>query len=145
MIADLRLRVGRQYGRSVITDQYFTSPIKIGLPVNHDDHLQNSWFESDTVACVKGDRIDRIGTPEEIFTGDYIQKMYGVDEMSFDPVTGQVFLHAEKKAPEAFVIGGGGSGIAVYQKLHRKQIPFAAGILQENDVEFAAAIPASAR
>ena len=100
---------------------------------------------SDMVACVKGDRIDRIGTPEEIFTGDYIQKLYGVDEMSFDPVTGQVFLHAEKKAPEVFVIGGGGSGIAVYQKLQRKQIPFAAGILQENDVEFAAAIPASAR
>ena len=94
---------------------------------------------SDTVACVKGDRIDRIGTPEEIFTGDYIQKLYGVEEMSFDPVTGQVFLHAEKKAPEVFVIGGGGSGIAVYQKLQRKQIPFAAGILQENDVEFAAA------
>lgn len=39
MIADLRLRVGMQYGRSVITDQYFTSPIKIGLLVNHDDHL----------------------------------------------------------------------------------------------------------
>lgn len=39
MIADLRLRVGMQYGRSVITDQYFTSPIKIGLPVSHDDHL----------------------------------------------------------------------------------------------------------
>lgn len=94
---------------------------------------------SDTVACVKGDRIDRIGTPEEIFTGDYIQKLYGVEEMSFDPVTGQVFLHADKKAPEVFVIGGGGSGIAVYQKLQRKQIPFAAGILQENDVEFAAA------
>lgn len=94
---------------------------------------------SDTVACVKGDRIDRIGTPEEIFDGDYIQKLYGVDEKSFDPVTGQVFLHAEKKAPEVFVIGGGGSGIAVYQKLQRKQIPFAAGILQENDVEYAAA------
>ena len=30
---------------------------------------------SDTVACVKGDRIDRIGTPEEIFTGYYIQKL----------------------------------------------------------------------
>ena len=30
---------------------------------------------SDTIACVKGDRIDRIGTPEEIFAGDYVQKL----------------------------------------------------------------------
>ena len=27
---------------------------------------------SDLVACVHGDRIERIGTPDEIFTGDYM-------------------------------------------------------------------------
>lgn len=34
-----------------------------------------------------------------------------------------------------FVIGGGGSGTALYRRLQRRGIPFAAGILPENDVE----------
>ena len=87
---------------------------------------------SDTIACVKGDRIDRVGTPEEIFSGNYVQQLYGVKPQQFEPQTGQVF-------PEVFVIGGGGTGLAVYNRLQRQNIPFAAGILQENDVEYAAA------
>ena len=65
---------------------------------------------SDTIACVKGDRIDRIGTPEEIFAGDYVQKLYGVAKENFDPLTGQVFFPKNAQAPEVFVIGGGGDG-----------------------------------
>ena len=91
---------------------------------------------SDTIACVKGDYIDRIGTPEEIFSGTYVQELYGVSETSFDPVTGEVFLNPSKGTPRVFVIGGGGSGIAVYNRLQRQSIPFAAGILQENDMEY---------
>lgn len=41
--------------------------------------------------------------------------------------------------PEIFVIGGGGAGIPVYRKLHRIGIPFAAGVLHENDLEYPAA------
>ena len=37
--------------------------------------------------------------------------------------------------PRVFVIGGGGSGTALYRRLQRRGIPFAAGILPENDVE----------
>ena len=87
---------------------------------------------SDTIACVKGDRIDRIGTPEEIFAGDYVQKLYGVAKENFDPLTGQVFFPKNAQAPKVFVIGGGGAGIPVYHCLQRQNIPFAAGILQEN-------------
>ena len=94
---------------------------------------------SDTIACVKGDRIDRVGTPEEIFSGDYVQQLYGVKPQQFDPQTGQAFLERPEGAPEVFVIGGGGTGLAVYNRLQRQNIPFAAGILQENDVEYAAA------
>lgn len=94
---------------------------------------------SDTIACVKGDRIDRVGTPEEIFSGDYVQQLYGVKPQQFDPQTGQAFLEKPEGAPEVFVIGGGGTGLAVYNRLQRQNIPFAAGILQENDVEYAAA------
>ena len=94
---------------------------------------------SDTIACVKGDRIDRVGTPEEIFSGDYVQQLYGVKSRQFEPQTGQVFMERPEGAPEVFVIGGGGTGLAVYNRLQRQNIPFAAGILQENDVEYAAA------
>lgn len=94
---------------------------------------------SDTIACVKGDRIDRVGTPEEIFSGDYVQQLYGVRPQQFDPQTGQAFLERPEGTPEVFVIGGGGTGLAVYNSLQRQNIPFAAGILQENDVEYAAA------
>ena len=34
------------------------------------------------------------------------------------------------------VIGGGGSGIALYRALQRHGIPFAAGVLHENDMDF---------
>lgn len=94
---------------------------------------------SDTIACVKGDRIDRVGTPEEIFSGNYVQQLYGVKPQQFEPQTGQVFMERPEGIPEVFVIGGGGTGLAVYNRLQRQNIPFAAGILQENDVEYAAA------
>lgn len=96
---------------------------------------------SDIIACVKGAEIDRVGTPEEIFSGDYVQKLYSVPEKSFDPVTGEVFpgMGQAQRSPEVFVIGGAGDGIPVYNRLCRQNIPFAAGILQENDVEFATA------
>ena len=94
---------------------------------------------SDTIACVKGDRIDRVGTPEEIFSGNYVQQLYGVKPQQFEPQPGQVFMERPEGIPEVFVIGGGGTGLAVYNRLQRQNIPFAAGILQENDVEYAAA------
>jgi len=91
---------------------------------------------SDTIACVKGDHIDRMGTPEEIFAGDYVQSLYGIAEKSFDSVLGLMHLPANMNPPKVFVIGGGGAGIAVYHRLQRKNVPFAAGILHKNDMEY---------
>ena len=65
--------------------------------------------------------------------------LYGVKPQQFEPQTGQVFMERPEGIPEVFVIGGGGTGLAVYNRLQRQNIPFAAGILQENDVEYAAA------
>ena len=97
-----------------------------------------------------------------------MQELYGVSDRSFDPVTGQIFLCAGYEnaegfrehsadscqnkdfcsddkilnpvSPQVFVIGGAGSGIPVYNRLWREAVPFAAGILQENDVEYNAAV-----
>lgn len=40
---------------------------------------------SDTVVCVSGDRIDRMGPPETIFTNDYIAKLYHMEQGKYDP------------------------------------------------------------
>ena len=40
---------------------------------------------SDTVVCVHGDRIDRCGPPEEIFTSDYIAQLYHLERGKYDP------------------------------------------------------------
>ena len=40
---------------------------------------------SDPVVCVAGDHIDRVGPPEEIFTRDYIAKIYHMEPGRYDP------------------------------------------------------------
>ncbi len=94
---------------------------------------------SDVVACVDGDSICAMGKPEEIFCGDTIATLYDVKPENFDVVSGNMFLQGAEGTPQVFVIGGGGSGVATYYALQREQIAFSAGILQENDVEYAAA------
>ena len=40
---------------------------------------------SDTVVCVAGDRIDRVGPPSEIFTPGYIAALYRMEPGKYDP------------------------------------------------------------
>ena len=40
MTTELRLCVGIENGKSTITDRYFTSPLKLGMPVSRGDRLQ---------------------------------------------------------------------------------------------------------
>lgn len=94
---------------------------------------------SDKIACVRGDRVDRFGTPEEIFRGGYVQTLYQMDVGSYDERTGSLELAAVKGKPEVFVLSGGGSGTPVYRRLQREGTPFAAGILWENDQDYPAA------
>ena len=90
---------------------------------------------SDRVVCVAQGRIDRCGTPEEIFRDDYISALYGIETGSFHAQFGSVELPAILGEPQVFVIGGGGSGISAYRALQRAGVPFAAGILPESDLD----------
>ena len=94
---------------------------------------------SDKILCVKGDKVDRFGTPEEIFVPGYIPSLYGMTLGSYDAMTGMVELEAVKGAPKVFVIAGNGRGTPVYRRLQRAGIPFATGILSENDLDYPAA------
>ena len=91
---------------------------------------------SDQVICVHGDHIEKYGAPEEIFTSDYIRRLYGITRGSYNAEFGCVEMEPPTGEPQVFVIGGNGSGIPVYRKLQRQGIPFATGILHTNDADY---------
>ena len=90
---------------------------------------------SDYIMCVKGDTIERFGTPEEIFESDTIEELYDMKDGSYNNFFGSVELEKVTGEPEVFVVAGGGFGIPFYRVLQKKQIPFATGILFENDID----------
>lgn len=94
---------------------------------------------SDCVACVHNHAVERCGPPEEIFTAEYILELYDTVRGSYNPDFGCLELEPPAGTPRVFVIGGGGSGIPVYRRLQRQGVPFAAGVLHENDLDLPAA------
>ena len=94
---------------------------------------------SDKIACVRGDKVDRFGTPEEIFTQGYIPQLYQMTTGSYDERTGDLELPKIEGEPKVFVIAGNGTGTAVFRKLQRERVPFVTGILWENDLDYPAA------
>lgn len=90
---------------------------------------------SDKLLCVKGDTIAAFGTPEEILNSCQIESLYDMEKGSYNPLFGSVELAKPAGKPEVFVVAGGGYGIDCFRYLQKQQIPFAAGILFENDVD----------
>lgn len=88
---------------------------------------------SDRIICISNNRADRIGTPEEIFSGDYINRLYNMGNSSFDYNYCSSELERPLGKPEVFVVGG---SVEVYRNLQRKNIPFFTGVIHENAIEF---------
>lgn len=91
---------------------------------------------SDKIICVKGETISHYGVPEDIFKGDIIKGLYEVDNGFFDPCFGSIELSRPEGIPEVMVISSCGKGIPVYRRLQKENIPFAAGILYTNDIDY---------
>lgn len=91
---------------------------------------------SDKIICVKGEQIAHYGKPEQIFREETIRELYGIDKGYFDPCFGSLELSRVEGEPKVFVISSGGSGIPVYRDLQKRNIPFAAGILYMNDIDY---------
>ena len=89
----------------------------------------------DRIVCVGDGKVRAVGTPEEIFSGDVIRDLYGVEHGSYDCRFGTLEPERNSSPPRVFVIGGGGSGIPLYRRLQREGIPFASGVLPENDLD----------
>lgn len=90
---------------------------------------------SDYMMCVKGDIIAAFGTPEEILKEGVIESLYGLAEGSYNRLYGSVEFGRPEGEPRVFVVAGGGYGTEAYRLLQKRQIPFATGILHENDID----------
>ena len=91
---------------------------------------------ADTVLCINHGKVEKAGPPEEIFKGDYIRELYNIRNGDYLEEFGSIEFSYVEGEPEILVIGGGGKGIPVYRKLQKLGIPFAAGILHENDLDY---------
>ena len=91
---------------------------------------------SDRVVSVTKDGVDRCDTPENIFQSAYIEALYGMESGSYNALFGSLEMARVSGKPRVFVIGGAGNGIPVYRALQRRGVPFAAGVLSENDVDY---------
>lgn len=91
---------------------------------------------ADHILCIDANHETTYGTPEEIFREERIRELFHVERGHFDPVYGSVEMEAPSGEPRVFVISNGGRGIPVYRKLQKDGIPFAAGILTPNDMDY---------
>lgn len=94
---------------------------------------------SDYLLCVKGEAVQAFGTPSQILRDNIIEKLYGIKDGAYNPHFGCVELKKTSGEPEVFIIGGAGAGIPIYRHMQKRGIPFATGILFENDIDFQAA------
>ena len=95
---------------------------------------------SHRVACIRGDIIERSGPPEEVLTPGYIQSLYSINEGFYDDRSGSLELPRSDGKPRMFVLCGSGSGTPVFRRLQREGIPFTAGVLWENDLDYPSSI-----
>lgn len=91
---------------------------------------------ADKIITVKGDTLFGCGTPGEIFEENRIRRLYDIENGFFDPLFGSIELKKPSgDIPRVFVLAGAGEGIGVYRSLQRDNIPFATGILYDNDLD----------
>lgn len=90
---------------------------------------------SDYLLCVKGDTVEAFGTPDAILRGHMVEHLYELHDGSYNLMFGSIELARPDGPPRVFVVAGGGYGISCYRVLQKREIPFATGILFENDVD----------
>ena len=91
---------------------------------------------SDKIMCVKGETIAHYGTPEEVFREADIRSLYEIEQGFFEPVFGSIELTKPEGEPTVLVLSSCGTGIPVYRRLQKERIPFCAGVLYTNDIDY---------
>ena len=91
---------------------------------------------SDKILCVKGETIDTYGTPEQVFDEGNIRALYDIEQGFFDPCFGSIELPRPMGEPRILVLSACGTGIPVYRALQKRNLPFCAGVLYTNDLDY---------
>lgn len=89
----------------------------------------------DNVLLVKDETVQGWGSPETVLTEQAVRKLYSLEHLNFNVLTGGSEL-VNSKPPEILVIAGNGTGIPVYRLLTRTGFGFATGILHTNDLDY---------
>ncbi len=90
---------------------------------------------SDQIICLDGKKVTASGTPESVMNEQSIEQLYDIHSGSYNYLFGSIELPRPDGEPLVFVIGGNGCGTPWYRALQKKGIPFATGILFENDAD----------
>lgn len=118
---------------SILRDMAKEKNITVVMSLHEIDLAQKI---SDKIICVKGEVISHYGKPEDIFEESVIRDLYDIDNGYFDPCFGSIELPKPKGKPRVFVLSSCGTGIPVYRRLQKENVPFAAGILYTNDIDY---------
>ena len=118
---------------SILRDMARQKGITVIMSLHEIDLAQKI---SDRILCVRGDHVWRAGAPEEVFDEDAIRDLYSIDRGSFDPLFGSIELPRPEGEIRTLVLSACGTGIPVYRQLQKQGVPFAAGILYRNDVDW---------
>ena len=87
---------------------------------------------SDKILCVKGECDFPLRPCRRRSSGrKSIRELYEIDNGSFDPCFGSIELPRILGEPQVLVLSACGTGIPVYRRLQKEQIPFAAAILYD--------------
>ena len=76
------------------------------------------------------------GPPEDVLQSHAVEQLYDMEKGAYNLLFGSVELSRPQGAPQVFVVAGNGCGIPHFRALQRRQVPFAAGILFENDTDY---------
>lgn len=93
---------------------------------------------SDRLLCFENGSVKLISVEQALKSGE-MERLCGFEKGGFSPITAGFELKKPVGEPMVFVIGGNGRATGHYRYLQRRGIPFAAGILFENDIDTAAA------
>ncbi len=101
---------------------------------------------TDRVVVLDEGRITISGTPESVLNEQEVGKIYPTSSATWSPLFGALELirsndydngfAPNRCAPYVYVVAGNGTGIPIFRILARNSVPFATGILQENDVDY---------
>ncbi|HFQ80782.1 MAG TPA: ABC transporter ATP-binding protein [Desulfobacterales bacterium] len=90
---------------------------------------------SDRVALIKNGAVIDWGCPEEVLNGRAVSSLYDFEAASFSHHLGSIELRGNGQRGLVFVLGGMGSGAAVYRLLAKGGYAVSTGVLQSNDLD----------